>query len=728
MKPALPQANTSSDELIDLPDLARTLGRYKWGILAITFLAAAATALVAFSVKPTFRGTATLLIELKQQRVVEIQDVYDSGTGLTEYYGTQYMILRSRDLAGKVVDKLDLINHAEFAEDKGGGLLKDFDLRRYLPFLPAAPEAATGPTPDERREAVIDQVMSMLTVEPLTRTQIIKLHFEAHDPELSAQVPNALADIYIESGLQAKLDATAKATQWLTQKLGDIEVQLKQSEGALQAFREQEQLVSVGGTRTLIEDAITDYSSRLREAQKKRADLQASYEKIRAAGGDPQKLRDVSNLLLDPLVQRASDSYLEAREVMKSLEERYGAKHPLMATARARLATTEAAFNEQLRVAAEGVRNAFEIASSSEQTLQQQVAAARANVQRLDRKDYEMSSLQREVATNRELYDTFLTRFKEADTTSNFDSLIARVVDPAVVPRMAYGPHKKKWVMIGAAGGFVLSLLLALLHYLLSEGVRSAEEVEAMAQAPVFGVLPLVTGLTGRERNLPKFFLDKPRTSFSEGIRSVRAALRLTDAKHEIKRLMVTSSVPKEGKSSVSGALALAFGSGGERVVLLETDLRKPSQRRLFGIGNSSTMGITDILTGSATLDDCLHHYEAGNIYILPAGRAAKNPAELLSTDAFRELLADLDQRFDRVILDSPPSQAAADALVLGQLVQGVLFVVKSDSTTRRTILSSLKHLRMVGTHITGVVINQVDTRRNSSYAQSYYYAYDYYG
>lgn len=727
MKAALPQAPTPSDDLIDLPDLARTLGRYKWGILTLTFLVAAATALAAYTVKPSYRGTATLLIELQQQRVVQIQDVYDPGLGLSEYYGTQYMILRSRDLAGKVVDKLDLVNHPEFAEEQGG-MLKDFDLRRYLPFLPAAPEAATGPTPDERRDSVIEKVMRMLTVEPMTRTQIIKLHFEAHDPELSAQVPNALADLYIESGLQAKLDATTKATQWLTQKLGDIQGELAESEAALQAFREQEQLVSVGGARTLTEDAMTDYSSRLREAQKTRADLEAGYEKIRAAGNDPKKLRDVSTLLLDPLVQRASESYLVAQEILTQLEERYGAKHPQMAAARARLATAETAFNEQLRVAAQGLKNAYEIARSSEQALQAQVAAARGQIQRLDRKDYEMSSLQREVSTNRELYDTFLTRFKETDTASNLDSLIARVVDPAVVPQIAYAPQKKKWVLIGTVCGFVASLLLALLHYLLSEGVRNAEEVEAMAQAPVFGVLPLVTGLTGRERNLPKFFLDKPRTSFSEGIRSVRAALRLTDAKHEIKRLMVTSSVPKEGKSSVSGALALAFGAGGERVVLLETDLRKPSQRRLFGISGSGTMGITDILTGAARLDDCLHLYEAGNIYILPAGRAAQNPAELLSTAAFRELLTELDQRFDRVILDSPPSQAAADALVLGQLVQGVLFVVKSDSTTRRTILSSLKHLRMVGTHITGVVINQVDTRRNSSYAQGYYYAYDYYG
>ncbi|HEY0974495.1 MAG TPA: polysaccharide biosynthesis tyrosine autokinase [Solimonas sp.] len=728
MKADLPVPNMRSEDLIDLPELARTIGRYKWGILALTFLSAAITTLIAFSLQPSYRGTVSVLIELQQQRVVEIRDVYDSGTGLSEYYGTQYMILSSRDLAGKVVDRLKLVDHPEFAPKEKGGLLKGFDLRKYLPFLPEAPETEEPPTPEERRETVITLLMDDITVEPLMRTQIIKVHYESHDPQLAADVPNALADLYIESGLQAKLDATTKATQWLTQKLTDIQGDLAKSEAALQAFREQEQLVSVNGARTLIEDAMTDYSSRLREAQKRRADLQASYEKIRAAGNDPRNLRDVSTLLIDPLVQRASESYLEAREVLKQLEERYGSKHPQMATARARLATAEAALNEQMRVAAEGVKNSYELALASEQALQQQVASARGNIQRLDRKSYEMSTLQREVQTNRELYDTFLTRFKETDTTSNFDALIARVVDPAIVPQIPFGPQKKKWVMIGTAVGFLLSLLLALLHYLLGEGIRSAEELESLAQAPVFGVVPLVGGLMGRERNLPKFFLEKPRTPFSESIRSIRAAVRLTDANQAVKRLMVTSSVPKEGKSSVSGALAIAFAANDERVVLLETDLRKPSQRRLFGLGGSGVKGITEILTGNASLEDCLYRHEDSGIWILPAGHAAKNPAELLSGEGFRALLDDLDQRFDRVILDSPPSQAAADALVLSQLVQAVLFVVKSDSTTRRAVQSSLKHLRMVGTRITGIVVNQVDTRRNSSYAQGYYYAYDYYG
>lgn len=716
-----------ASDLVDLPRLVRTFGRYKWGIAALTLLSAAVAALVSFNLPPVYRGSVSLLIEAQNQRVATLQDVYTSEVPEIEFLGAQVAVLQSRELARRAVERLNLVNHEEFASKASLIELTYLsDLRRLLPFLPDQATLRPPPTEEERREAVIDSFRQRLTIEPYGRARVIKLHFDAHSPQLAASVANTLADLFVESGLEARLDATTKATEWLTDKLSEIQSNLQQAEADLQRFRDQEQLVSVGGTRGLTEDEVLDYSRRLREAQRKRTELQNAYQKIEQAGSNAQRLRDISNLLLDPVVQRTNESYLSAREVVKQLEDRYGPKHPQMSTARARLDTAEAALNEQLRIAARGVKVEYEIALETERGLQRQLDAARDQIRRLDRKDYEFSVLQRNVTTYRELYDTFLTRFKETDVAGSYKDLTARVIDPAVEPRLPESPKKKQITLLAALGGMVVGILLAVLHHLLSEGVASSEELESITQLPVLGVLPLVSGFSGLRQNLPKYFLGNRRTPFSEGVRSACASLKLIGSERPVKTLLVSSSQPAEGKSSVSSALALALGAG-ERIVLVEGDLRRPSLARLFKVPDSQK-GLVQLLSGDCSLDDCLHWHEQGKIWILIAGQSAANPSEMIASRQFTEVLGELGRRFDRVILDSPPIQAAADAMVLGRQCDAAVFVVKSESTSRRSIASSLKQLRFAAVPVVGSVINQVDVKRNPNYADTYHYVYGYYG
>lgn len=724
MKPEIIPAREREEDLIDFPELVRTFSRYKWGIAGLTVLVATIAALVAFTLPPVYRGSVSLLVESQNQRVANLQDVYATELPEIEFLGSQIAILQSRELARRAVERMNLVNAEEFApRDR---LFDAADLRRFLPFLPDSTDLDTPQTEEERREEVIDEFMSRVTVESYGRTRVIKVHFDAQAPELAAQVANTLADLFIESGLQARLDATTKATSWLTDKLAEIQKNLQQAEAELQKFREQEQLVSVGGTRGLTEDEVLDYSRRLREAQRRRTELQNSYQKIQQAGSNPQRLRDISNLLLDPVVQRTNESYLSAREAVKQLEDRYGPKHPQMSTARARLDTAEAALNEQLRIAASGVKAEYEIALESERALARQLESARDQARRLDRKDYELSVLQRNVTTYRELYDSFLTRFKETDVAGSYQDITARIIDPAVEPRLPESPKKKQIVLLAALGGVVAGILLAILHHLLSEGIASAEELELISQLPVLGVLPLVSGFNGLKTNLGKYLLGNKRTPFSEGVRSTCASLRLGSPEHAFKNLLVSSSQPSEGKSSVSSALALTLGAS-EKVVLVEGDLRKPSLAKLFKI-TGEHRGLAQLLAGEYTLDECLYWYEPGSIWILMAGRVPQNPSDLLASPRLVEALAELGNRFDRIILDSPPIQAAADAMVLGRQCDAALFVVKSEATSRRSVRNSLKQLRFAAIPVVGSVINQVDVRRNPHYADSYNYVYGYYG
>lgn len=727
MKPEALAAPRGEAELVDFPELARTFNRYKWGVISIALLAACVAALFAYTLRPTYRASVTILIEPHSQRVIQGQEVYDPGYGTLEYFATQWKILESRDLAQRVVDRVNLSERLELLEEPPSNRIADLDLRRWLPFLPAEPPApADAEARAQARERAVDALLRLRTVEPIFRTQLMKVHVEALSPELAAEVANAMADVFIESQLQARLDTTRKATQWLTEKLADIKQQLEKSEAALQAFRDQEQIVQIGGSRSLSEEELVDYSRRQREAQKERTELQTAYEKVRQAGNDPQRLKEVSALLIDPMVNRASESVLQAQEVARALEERYGAKHPQMAAAQARLTQATTAFHEQLRVAAAGVRTRYESALQTERTLAQQVGAARNQIQRLDRKDYEHGVLQRDVDTNRELYNTFLTRFKETDTAGSYESINARIVDPAIVPRTQFSPNKKRIVLIALVVGLVAGVLLAVLRHLLSEEVRNAEDLESLTRLPVFGVLPLVAQGIGRRRKLARLYLEKPKTPFAEGVRSVRAALQLSDVDKRFKRILVTSSVPQEGKSSVSAALAVSFGTI-EKVLLIDADLRRPSQHRQMDLpGNAK--GLTEFLTGKAPLEECVHKHEPSGIWVMPAGTPPLNPAELLGSEAMGRLVADVSQRFDRVVFDSPPCQAASDALLLAKQVNAVLFVVKSDATSRRSVKSSIKQLQYAQAPLLGNVVNQVDVSRNPYYLDGYHYAYGYYG
>jgi succinoglycan biosynthesis transport protein ExoP len=715
-------------ELIDFPELFRTFNRYKWGVVAIAVLTASAAALVAFSMRPTFRGAATVLIEPKSERPVKYADVYDPGYEGDQYLTTQFALLSSRDLAEKTIDKLGLMEKRDLiGGDDPEASSNKFDLRKWLPFLPERPDRSdTVEARNELRESVVKDFMERVTIDPIRRTQLVVVQFDSYSPELSAQVANTLADLYIESGFQARLDATKRATNWLTEKLSDIKAQLEKSEAALQAFREKEQIVSVNGVRTLSESELIDYNQRFRDVQKQRQELQNAYEKIRLAGNDTRRLRDISALLQDQNVQRANNSVLESQEQVKQLQERYGSRHPLMAAAQAKYDTALAAFNEQLRIAAAGVKTQYEIALENEKSMEQQVASSRAQLQNLDRKDYALSVLLRDVTSNRELYDTFLARFKETNTSGSFESMDARVVDPAVVPTTPVKPDKKKVVLIAGVGGLLLGLLLALLRHLLSEEVHSADELETLTRLPVYGVLPLVAKPLIGQSNMARVYLEKPKSPFGEGVRSVRAALQLSDVDKRFKRVMITSSVPKEGKSSVASTLALSFGAI-ERVCLVDCDLRIPSVGKIFDFPVSAK-GVTDIVLGQATLDQCLLHYEPGGIYVLPAGSMVPNPSELLNLPAFIQMVADLSERFDRVLFDSPPCQAASDTSLLTHHVHAVLFVVKSEATSRRAIKNSLKALQYAQAPLLGNIVNQVDTRRNPYYLDGYYYAYDYYG
>ncbi|MEK6805830.1 MAG: polysaccharide biosynthesis tyrosine autokinase [Pseudomonadota bacterium] len=709
--------------------------RNKWSILGLMIVAGVISILYANTRTPLFRASTVVLIEPNINRPLNTQEVYDPGTGTTDYYLTQTAIVRSRDIVAKVVDRLDLASHPDFNKP----LVPVRSLSEFLASAMRLEDWLSTPhdkepvltTPDNGttvaalREDVITRVAELLSSNTVPRSQLMRISFVSPDPRLAVSITNATADAYIEYGLETRLAATQRASKWLAEKLGDVRSRLEQSEKKLQTYRDQQQLVNVGGVRTLTEEELIDNARRLRDAQKKKTDLATTYWKVQQAGNDPRKLQEINELFGLALVSSAKANLISAQESLKQLQQRYGEKHPTLAAAETRLQSAQQTLLEQLLQAAQNIRTEFEIARETERVQTQGVEDKKNLIRQMDRKDYDFRVLQREVDTNRQLYDLFLTRFKETDTSNSYETINARVVDPAILPTQPFRPDKDKILWVGLILGFVFGVLLAYLRKLLEQTVHTIDEMESLTSVPVLSVTPLVPGSL-RRRNLAGKFIEDPRTPFAEGVRSIRTGIQLSDVDRLFKRILVTSAVPGEGKSSIAATLAIAFSTT-ERVLLLDADLRIPSVRGLFG-QDKKAIGLLELLTGEAKLEECLIQDKASGIYTLSVSKVPPNPTEVISSATFNKLLQTLTTQFDRIIVDSPPVLVASDAMILSRITDATLFLTRADVTDRRAIVSAIKQLRQVQARLIGAVINAVDMNRNSYYRHSHHYAQKYYG
>lgn len=711
-----------NEQFLDLRELLGALVQHRWGILSVTVVVVLLAGLWIFASTPIYQATVTLQIENRSNRPVqEVQSTYDPGYGTYEYVGTEYGVLQARELARRVIKKLGLLDDENFGV-KNSESLSNIDWLSWLPFLEKTEKPDVTAQNAMLLERGVDLFEDNLTIEPLYGTKLVKVHYESKSPELAAKVANALAEVFIESNLESRLAITRTTSSWLNERLESIRQDLNKSEEALQAFRDKEQLVSVGGgSRGLVEQQVTENTQRLQDAARKKTELASAYRKVQEANGDPAKLENISVLQLNKLVQDAKGRVLEETQKLKSLASRYGPKHPMMATAKASLDSALTSYHSQLLIAAQGVKTDYEVAADTERQLNIQDEGVRNQVRGLDRKQAQLDSLQRDVSTNRDLYNLFLTRFKETETAGNYQELVARVIDPAVVPEKAAKPQKKKIILWAALIGLGLGILTAMLRHLLSDKLVAADEMELLTGLQVLSTLPQFDDSPQGAMQ----FVTEPRTGFSEGIRSIRTGILLSDLSLKRKKVVVTSSVPKEGKTLISCNLAMSLGQA-EKVLLIDCDLRRPSVARSLGMPDKLP-GLTEYLSGTAPLSECIHHLDVGKIDVLPLGAIPPNPGEVLASQKFHLLIESFSTQYDRIIFDSAPCQAVSDTLLLAQHVDAVIFVARADSTTRNLIRNSVRQLRYARAPLTGAIINAVDMKKHSKRYGNYYYDYRYY-
>jgi len=695
----------SEDSKLALLDQWRAVTRHKLPILALAAMVMVVAAVIAFALTPIYKATATLMIEPSKGKVVSIDDVYTSGIQAKEFYQSQVEILKSREVAVRTAAHLKLWELPDYdprIEPSGlGPLLKRAVGLRDEPIVW---------TPETLAQAAGEKLMEDISVEPVRLSQLVKVSVESPNKVLAMKLTNAVALNYIDADRDARYKVTQQANVWLTSRMGELLKKLSDSEANLQAYREQQGLVNLGGsTQTLVSQQASDINARLIEARTRRLQLESSYQQIaRITNGDYGR---VPAVVANFGVANATQREIEAEQRVATLASSMGAEHSTYKDALANLKSVREAARLQREAVAKSTLNEYQAARNTERELEAALGTLRGNVQANNRQEFQLSVLEREVASNRQLYDMFMGRAKETDLTADLQTAVARVVDAAPVPDKPVRPKKAQIVVVAGVLSLLLGAMVAMLMAKLDNTVKTSEEVEERLRLPVLTTLPLLKQVGQAASRL---FLEQPHSQHAEAIRTARTGVLLSSIDRSSRVILVTSSLPGEGKTTLATNLALAHAQT-RRTILVDADMRKPQVAARLGIP-AGAKGLSNLIAGTATLAECLHAVEGSALMVIPSGDIPPSTLELLHSKRFEETLAQLRTAAEIVLIDSPPVEVVSDSLVIGPHADGTIYVVKALDTAYPMARKGISHLQRVGAKILGVVVNSLDFEHAKRY------------
>jgi len=717
------------EKIIDLKIYWRVMMKAKWKILCFALLTTILAAVFVVGLPPIYRATGSLIIEANQDKTVSIDSVNSFDSSRKDYFLTQFEILKSRSVTERVIDKLELADHPEFMGDGQVSLVSK--LKTYVrSFLPATTERTYDDDVFDARTAkvkLIANFQNRLSIEPINKTQLVNISFEAQDPKLAALVANTVADVYINQEISAKLNSTKKAADWLKGRLQELRAKIELSITELQQYRIKEDLIDIEskGVRSIASDELENLTSSYLKAKKDRFEAETLQLFIsRLKTGDINSLLSLPEISNHPLIKDIKRIEVEAEQKYSEISFRYGKKHPKLVAAEAELVAVQKNLKQNVDKLVFGFRKEFNAATDNERRLKNELDSEKAKFQNVSNKEQGYLRLKREVEANRNLYDTFLARYKEMDITTDLEVQPARIVDQAEIPLVPVKPNKKLIIALAFVASFGLALLLTLILDALNDTFRAAFDVENELGVGLLGLLPLIA--LKRKQSLPMhaYFEDK-YSGFTEAVRTIRTGFVLSHSDDKHKIVLVTSSIPGEGKTTTSINIAFALGQM-EKTLLIEGDMRKPSFLALLHLPPHEP-GLSNLISGTTTLEDVIIHDEESGVDILPAGSIPANPLELLSSNKFAALLDALRDKYDRIVIDSPPTLAVSDVLVLAKQADSIIYVVRSDMTKKSVVKKGLSRLLAIESKVDGIVLNRVDINKAKAENRDLGY-FDYYG
>jgi capsular exopolysaccharide synthesis family protein len=676
-------------------------------LMAIWLGLAVPAVLVIANLTPIYRATAVVLVEVGRPNVVSIDEVYSGANANREYFQTQAEFLRSRDVVSRVVKALRLTEHPQFDPRQSSAGLLD-RLTNLLGF--GVPDRSSpGLTEEEVKARVVDKVQNGLHVNAIRLSQLIQISFDSPDPEIAERIANSVADSYIRADLDARFKVTQTATSWLTEQLETLRRKLETSERRLQERRDVSGLITSrgsaeGGNARQLEE----YAQRLVQARVNRSQIEQVYMQLRPGAANRNEVPVVFN---NPAVARVREAESAAERKLAELRQKLGTAHPLYQAANAELESARLDRQKQTEAVIASIEREYEAAKATERSLEQSLARSRGVIQEINRKQIEVDALEREAASDRQLYQTFLERVKETAATSDFRTPVARIVDPAITPVKPSKPPKGQLSILAVIASACIAALAVVRWELSRRVVKTSDDVGDLLQVPLLSVVPAVPKATRAALGRAQF--EGPKSLFAENIRTASTGIHLSLLDVERPVIAVTSTVPGEGKSTISTNLALE-NARTRRVLLIDADLRRPTVASLIGMSEGAA-GLFEAVSGGST-NDCIHHIDQMRIDVMPSGRLPENAIDLLANQRFKQLIDSLRLRYDLIVMDTPPIELVSDTLVIARLTQGIVYVVKAGTTPVDMVRRGLSRIQSTSATLLGVVLNAHDIVKAGRY------------
>lgn len=709
------QPERADPNAVDLRELWNILVRRRVAIAVVVCAFLLGSIAVTLLMTPTYRATTVIQIELESADVIDYTDVTqdESSASSKDFYQTQYELLQSRSIARRVIDTLGLSKSQIIGSTKG-----NFSARLELSRLKSLLWPDEAAPPADLESLFLDQ----LSIEPVRNSRLVRVHYEHENPEMAADIANAIAAAYIDMSLNRRFEASSYAKTFLAERIKQARADLEDSERALMQYTDERGIIDQNDKLGILMDKLRSLNASQVEAESSRIQAEAAYQEMLNAPAD-SLAQALNNELVQRLKERRSQLKAQYQERLKI----YKPSYPSMLQLEQEIGQVEEDIQHEVDALRDGVRIRYQAKLREESKLNDSIELTKTDIRNLNARSTEFQVLKREVNTNRELYDGLLQRMKEVGVVAGIASNNISVVDNAQVPFEKHSPRILVNIAIALLLGLVGGISLALLLESLDDTIKTGEDLERILNLPVLGVTPRLDQQNLSSAKIALMSHLEPSSALAESHRTMRTALSLSSSEGAPKVLHFTSVSPGEGKTTTAVNTAINFAQTGSCVLLIDADLRNPSLHKIFNCPNDT--GLSNYLTGAAEPGKATKATGINNIFVMPSGPVPPNPAELLHGARMIDLAALAAERFDYVIIDGPPLMGLADAMLLADIAKATLLVVAAHVAHRGGIESGMKRLHHSRANVLGAVLAKFDMARTAygyGYGYNYQYTYSY--
>jgi capsular exopolysaccharide synthesis family protein len=715
----------AAEDRLSLMDVWRTLMKQRFTILALTVVSLAAAAFYSFRTKPVYESVSRIEINPNRTPNLGLQSLIEEGGNAQgpAPLQTQLLVLQSDTVILQTAQSLDLISKVRAAAHKEGSSVE--------------PPPSAELSPRERR-ALIGFIKGGLSVRAVAGTQMVEIRYRNNDPRLATDVVNKLVEMYIDEDLRSKFDRTMHVSIWLQKQLDGLKQEASDAQRRLADYQKEHNIVGTGTDETsnLTMQNLAQISGDLESAE---ADRIVKEARMREFGSkDP----DLVALTGDNGELAALRSQLSSLQVQRAeLASKYGEHHPRMQELKAQIDKMQASIDSEVKLAKRQVNDEYQGSLRVEQMLRQRLAAQEEDAYRLNEGQAQYTILRHEAELNRDLYDALQMRLKEASVMAGLSATDITVVDRAEVPFIPVAPRKTLSLLLGLLGGLLGGTVLAFVLESIDDRLQTSEEVESVSTLASLATIPHIASEVAKRKHEEvedaasdtlRFrqqltALNNPKSVGAEAYRGLRSSLLLSSIDKPPRVIVVTSAFPGEGKTTTAANCAIVLAQRGERVLLVDADLRRGSLDRVFGLADRNRGLSTVLAQPSAHRELPVPLPELPTLHVLGTGPRPPNPAEMLSSNRMEEQLRQWMQEFDRVVLDTAPVLAVSDTQALAVLADTVVLVARAGMTRKRALLRARDLLWRINSPLAGVVVNDVDMRLENFYTYRYgMYGYNY--